>query len=274
MLGGVSSPPGSTWFWRSIGVVARVLFRGLLRWRLDIRGLEHVPRSSGAVLAFNHHSYVDVVMVAWSIVLDLHRPVRFLAKREIWRSPGWLLVTLAGAVPVDRTDASSRHGAYAAAIRALAAGELVAVAPEQTVSPSYELLPFRTGAVRMAQQAGVPIVPVVGWGTQRFAPKGRRLSWAPRIPVVVRYLEPLSVPPDADPVALTRELQDRMTAVLDQVQRDYPDVPAVGQEWWLPARLGGSAPPHADVLAEHQRRFEERRRRTHTEDPDDRPDAV
>lgn len=266
-----SSPPRLGWFWRAIGVVARVLFRGALAWRPDIQGLEHVPRRSGAVLAFNHHSYVDVVFVAWSIVLELQRPVRFLAKREIWRSPMRPIVRLAGAVPVDRTDASSRHGAYAAASSALAAGELVAVAPEQTVSPSFELLPFRTGAVRMAQQAGVPIVPVVGWGTHRAAAKGRRLRWQRRLPVVVRYLEPVAVPPDADPVALTRELQARMATALDEVQRAYPDRPRAGEDWWLPARLGGTAPAHADVLAEHERRFRERRRQLDAEGGEDRP---
>ncbi|MBW3659330.1 MAG: 1-acyl-sn-glycerol-3-phosphate acyltransferase [Actinobacteria bacterium] len=256
----MAAPPGPTWFWRLIGVVARVLVRGLLRWRVDVAGLERVPTGSGAVLAFNHHSYVDVVLVAWAIVLQLHRPVRFLAKREMWASPLRPIVHLAGAVPVDRTDASSRHGAYAAAIAALRRGELVAVAPEQTISPSFELLPFRTGAARMAQQAGVPIVPVVGWGTQRCAPKGRRLRWVTRIPVVVRYLEPVPVPADADPVAVTRELQARMEVALREVQDAYPDRPRAGEGWWLPARLGGSAPTHADVLAEHERRFQERRR--------------
>lgn len=267
----MSRPPGLTWFWRLLGVVARVLFRGILRWQLDIAGVDRVPRTSGAVLAFNHHSYVDVVFVAWSIVLGLRRPVRFLAKREIWRSPMRPVVQLAGAVPVDRTDASSRLGAYDAASDALARGELVAVAPEQTVSPSYELLPFRTGAVRMAQQAGVPIVPVVGWGSQRAAPKGRRLRWTPRITIVVRYLEPLPVPPDADTVTLTRELQARMAAALEEVQRNYPETPRAGEEWWLPARLGGSAPSHEDVLAEHDRRFRERRRRAADEARADGP---
>ena len=267
----VAAPPGLNWFWRLIGVVARVLVRGLLRWRVDVAGLERVPTGSGAVLAFNHHSYVDVVFVAWDVVLGLHRPVRFLAKREIWSSPLRPIVQLAGAVPVDRTDASSRSGAYAAAIAALARGELVAVAPEQTISPSFELLPFRTGAARMAQQAGVPIVPVVGWGTQRFAPKGRRIRWVTRIPAVVRYLEPLPVPADADPTAVTRELEARMSAALAEIQDAYPDRPRAGEEWWLPARLGGTAPTHDEVLAEHERRFRERQRRSRSVEDRDRP---
>lgn len=251
--------PGLDRGFRLVRALARLVFQRILRWRIDVGGLEHVPTAGGAVLAFNHHSYVDFVMAAWDVVIRLGRPVRFLAKREVWQSKARIIVALAGAVPVDRGDASSRQGAYAEAVAALRRGELVAVAPEQTISPSFELLPFRTGAVRMAQQAGVPIVPVVGWGSQRFAAKGQGFHLRLRLPVTVRYGDPIHVAPDEDPVAATELLRDRMVAMLDEVQRGYPDTPTPGDDWWVPARLGGSAPDHAEVLAEHQRRFEERR---------------
>jgi 1-acyl-sn-glycerol-3-phosphate acyltransferase len=249
-------PPRLTLFWHTIRWVAELIVR-LMGWRVDVQGLERVPRRGGAVLAFNHHSYFDFVMVAWDVVRKVERPVRFLAKREIWSSrwAGWI-VRLGGAVPVDRTDTTSRHGAFTAAVEALERGELVAVAPEQTISPSFELLPFRTGAVRMAKAAGVPIVPVIGWGTQRFATKGTKLRLARRIPVVVRYGEPVHVGPDDDPVVITATLQERMEAMLDEVQRSYPDRPRPGDDAWAPARLGGSAPTHAEVLAAHRRRTE------------------
>lgn len=258
----MTTPPRLSWLWRLIAAAARFVVRGVERWRIDVRGLEHVPTEGGAVLAFNHHSYFDFVMVAWSVVIQMRRPVRFLAKREIWNSWARPIVRAAGAVPVDRGDTTSRHGAYAAAVQALQRGELVAVAPEQTVSLSFELLPFRTGAVRMAQAAGVPIIPVVGWGTQRFAAKGFGIRHAPGIPVLVRYLEPIHVPPDAEPVAVTAELQARMAATLREVQDAYPVAPEDRGAHWQPARLGGAAPDHETVLAEHQRRFEERQRRT------------
>ncbi|MDX1621271.1 MAG: lysophospholipid acyltransferase family protein [Nitriliruptorales bacterium] len=246
------SRPKLPLFWRFIAFLAVAFARVLLRWRIDVRGLEHVPREGGAVIAFNHHSYFDFVMTAWAIVLELRRPVRFLAKREIWQSPwvGWI-VRFAGAVPVDRTSSDSRHRAFDAAIDALRDGELVAVAPEQTISKSFRLLPFRTGAARMAQAADVPIVPAVGWGTQRFATKGRRPRIVRKIPVMIEYGEPIRVPPDTEPVAATRELQDQMQAMLDRSQRDYPDRPRPGEEWWQPAHLGGTAPTHEEVLAEH-----------------------
>lgn len=247
-------------FWRILAAVAKAFARGLMGWRIEVRGLEHVPKRGGAVLIFNHHSYFDFVMVGWPVVIELRRPLRFLAKREIWQSPwvGWL-VKLAGAVPVDRTSSDSRHRAFDAAIDALRDGELVAVAPEQTISRSFQLLPFRTGAARMAKAAGVPLVPVIGWGTQRFATKGRGMRLARGIPVIVEYGEPVHMGPDDEPVAVTKKLQEQMERMLDRVQRDYPDIPGAGDDWWVPAALGGSAPPHEEVLARHlarERRWE------------------
>jgi 1-acyl-sn-glycerol-3-phosphate acyltransferase len=231
-----------------------VTFVRLLRWRVRIEGLHHVPRRGGAVLAFNHHSYSDFVMLAWGPVLRLRRPVRFLAKREVWASrwTGWV-VRWGEAVPVDRSSSSARAGAFDAAAAALRAGDLVAVAPEQTISRSFELLPFRTGAARMAQQGGAPIVPVIGWGTHRFATKGRKARLVTGLPVVVRFGEPLHVGPHDDPVTATAELQARMERLLDEVQRSYPDGAPAGA-WWVPARLGGAAPPHDQVLRAHLER--------------------
>lgn len=248
-----------TWRWRVITVLVVTLAR-VCRWRIHVEGLEHLPRRGGAVLIYNHHSYLDFVMLAWAIVRQLHRPVRFLAKREIWQSRwiGWI-VRWAEAVPVDRTSTHARADAYRAAVDALAAGDLVAVAPEQTISTSFQLLPFRTGAARMAIRAGVPIVPVVGWGSHRVAAKGVGVKGGFGIDIVVRYGPPLDVPADADPAEVTARLQDVMARMLDEVQRAYPGgVPA--DAWWVPASLGGGAPPHEQVMRAHQDRFERRRR--------------
>jgi 1-acyl-sn-glycerol-3-phosphate acyltransferase len=226
----------------------------LLRWQIRVHGLDNVPRDGGAVLAFNHHSYLDFVMVAWGPVRRLRRPIRFLAKREIWASRwlGWL-VRWAEAVPVDRGSTTARAGAFDAAADALRSGDLVAVAPEQTISPSFELLPFRTGAVRMAQLSGAPIVPAIGWGSQRIATKGGRIRPGVGTPIEVHFGAPVHVGADEDPVAATQRLQTAMTALLERVQRDYPDGTPAGAPW-VPARLGGGAPDHAEVLARHQQR--------------------
>jgi 1-acyl-sn-glycerol-3-phosphate acyltransferase len=267
-------PPGPTerplrltWRWRVIaGIVIAAV--NVVRWRIDVRGLEHVPERGGAVLAFNHHSYVDFIMLAWPIVRRRKRPVRFLAKREIWssRKVGWV-VRWGEAVPVDRGSATARAGAFSAAIEALGHDDLVAVAPEQTISPSFELLPFRTGAARMAQGAGVPIVPVIGWGSHRALTKGAPPRLRLGLPVTVRFGEPLWVGPDDDVVAATAQLQGRMEALLAEEQRRYPGGLPTGAPW-LPASLGGGAPPHAEVLAGH----EARARRWDGAGPAPRPD--
>lgn len=251
-------------FWRAIRVVARILFVRLLGWDVRVEGREHLPEGTGAVLAFNHHSYVDVVFVAWGPVVENRRPVRFLAKAELFRhwASGWL-VRAAGAVPVERRAAggSSRAHAYTAAVQALAAGELVAVAPEQTISESYELLPFKPGVARMAIESGAPIVPAIGWGSHRSVPKGHSRRPRRRIPVIIRYCEPVVPQPGETVAALIARLQQVMASALDEVQRAYPDEPSDGDDWWVPARLGGSAPDHAAVVAAHQARFRARRSR-------------
>jgi len=231
--------------WRLVAAICIVLVR-VGRWRIDVQGLEHVPSNGGAVVAFNHHSYNDFVMLAWGPVRSLERPIRFLAKREIWRRrrTRWV-VRWVDAVPVDRSSASARSGAFDAAADALRRGDLVGVAPEQTISESFELLPFRTGAVRMAQLAGVPIVPVVGWGSHRFATKGQPTRLVFKLPVTVRFGPPMRVAADDDPVRATERLRDRMTTMLHDVQESYPDGAPDGAAW-VPARLGGSAPPPPD----------------------------
>lgn len=247
------APSTLTKQWRIIVAVVKAL-RFLLQVRIDIRGLEHVPRASGAVVAFNHYSYADFVALGWAIVVGAGRPIRFIGKQEIWDSrwvgwaPRWV-----DAIPVQRGSATSRAAAFDAAVAALRQGALVVVAPEQTISRSFELLPFRTGAARMALAAGVPIIPVAGWGTHRWATKGVRPRLRFRLPVTVKFDPPISPGLDEDAEHLSDRLQQVIAASLDEIQRTYPDG-APANAWWVPHRLGGSAPPHADVLDAHLER--------------------
>jgi 1-acyl-sn-glycerol-3-phosphate acyltransferase len=247
------APQRLTWKWRVIASIVIALVN-LARWRVRVEGLEHVPRRDGAVLAFNHHSYVDFLMVAWAPVRRLRRPVRFLAKREIWQSRwvGWV-VRWGEAVPVDRSSATARSGAFDAAAQALQQGDLVAVAPEQTISRSLDLLPLRTGAARMAKQAGAPIVPVIGWGSHRALTKGQPKRLVLGLPVTVRFGEPIRVRPDEDPREATERLREAMARMLDEVQRAYPDGAPAGAPW-VPARLGGGAPDHGEIVRQERER--------------------
>lgn len=249
----MSNPKPLNLTWRVLVRVAGAL-RRVLRCQIESSGLRHVPTQGGAILAFNHHSYADVVMLAWTLAVDVGRPVRFVGKREMFdkRTLGWLARAV-GVIPVDRGSDAGRAAALDRAVEAAAQGDLVAVAPEQTISASFELLPFRSGVARMAQRAEVPILPVIGWGSQRFATYG--VPFRPRfgVPVTVDVGGPITVGAEDDPVEVTAHLQSVMAEMLDVAQRRYPDGMPQGARW-LPERLGGTAPPHDEVLAEHEAR--------------------
>lgn len=233
-----------------------IAFVRVFGWRVRTRGLDHVPREGGAVIAWNHHGHVDFVMTAWDIYRQLGRPVRFLAMRELWDSKrfGWV-ARFADAIPVSRSSDGDRDRALADAVAALRAGHLVVVAPEGGISSSFEPGPFRTGAARMAQLAGVPLIPSVSWGSHRLSTTGHafepREAW--RIPVEVAFGAPVPNPAGADPADVTAELHGHMTTMLHEVQQQYPDGAPLGA-WWVPARLSGGAPaPNPDRPAVRRR---------------------
>ena len=129
------------------------------------RGLENIPQDGGAVLAINHVSYFDFIFAGKSAD-PIGRYVRFMAKEPVFRHrvAGPLMRGMKH-IPVDREAGA---GAYSAAVRALREGELVGVFPEGTTSRSYTIKQFKTGAARMAAEAGVPLIPVITWGGQHI----------------------------------------------------------------------------------------------------------
>jgi 1-acyl-sn-glycerol-3-phosphate acyltransferase len=149
-------------------------------------------------------------------------------------------------IPVDR-DAGL--AAYRQALAALKEGELVGVFPEATISRSFTIKERKTGAVRMAAAAGVPIVPMALWGSQRLWTKGRPRTLTRRhVPISIAVGEPLT--PDGRGDAATTELRRRMSTLLDAVQRGYPDQPdGPDDAWWQPAHLGGTAPTPEEAQA-------------------------
>ncbi|AZG46876.1 lysophospholipid acyltransferase family protein [Gordonia insulae] len=220
-----------------------IIAHGLVRAQgLDLRfaGLENIPDTGGAVLTVNHTAYTDFLPAALGIY-QAGRRTRYMIKSEVMDIAIMrFLVNHTKTVPVDRSMGSE---AYQAAVSRLREGEIVAVYPEATISRSFELKEFKTGAVRMAAEARVPIVPSVVWGAQRqwtkTAPGNRRMGRA-RIPVSVRYGTPFSVGTDENAEAATARLRDTMTTLLHEVQESYGPHPAGA--FWVPARLGGSAP--------------------------------
>jgi 1-acyl-sn-glycerol-3-phosphate acyltransferase len=218
-------------------VAAKLGFR-LLGQRIRIDGAHHVPRSGGVLLAVNHIGYVDFVYGGLA-ANPSGRKVRFMAKRELFDHTyvGPLMRSLHH-VPVDRVagEASLRH-----ACTLLKQGEAVGIFPEATISRSFELKEFKTGAVRIAGEAGVPLVPVILWGTQRMMTKDHPKDFSRGKTITLSIGAPLH-PTGQDPAAETDELRSRMATMLDEAVRAYPESEQPPGSWWLPARFGGGAP--------------------------------
>jgi 1-acyl-sn-glycerol-3-phosphate acyltransferase len=222
---------------------AKAGFR-ILGLRFQLRGTDHVPRAGGALLALNHVSYIDFVLGGFA-AQDSKRLVRFMAKKEIFDHPlaGPLMRSLHH-ISVDRADGLA---SYDEGVRHLRMGQVVGIFPEATISRSFELKEFKTGAARMAAAAEVPLVPAVLWGTQRIKTKDHPQDFSRGKTIAISVGEPLH-PTGADPVGDTAELKSRMATLLDETIRAYPADEQPPGSWWLPASYGGSAPTPEEAL--------------------------
>ena len=224
-------------FYQGLVGFARRLMRAA-NIEVTVIGAENIPAESGAMLAGNHTGYADFILLGTGPYLHGERLVRFMAKKSVFDVPvlGWLL-KLMKHVPVDR----ARGGAsIAPAVEMLREGNLVGIFPEATISRSFELANFKTGAARIAHQAGVPLVPCVMWGSQRIWTKDLPKHFRD-VPVIVRYGEPVHLTGDAE--ADTAELKRQMQLLLDASRSEYASLYTDGAgEAWMPVALGGTAP--------------------------------
>ncbi len=217
--------------------LAKTSFR-LLGQRFQTTGTENVPRSGGVLLAYNHIGYVDFVYGGLA-ANPSGRKVRFMAKRELfdhtWTGP---LMRSLHHIEVDRGEGL---GSFNTAIDYLQRGEAVGIFPEATISRSFELKEFKTGAARIAAKAGVPLVPVVLWGTHRMMTKDHPRDFSRGKTIGLHVGQPLH-PTGEDPAAETAALRAAMQTMLDDAIARYPDEEQPPGSWWLPKRLGGTAP--------------------------------
>ena len=186
-------------------------------WRPTVTGLENVPRTGAVILASNHLSFADSLVIP----IVAPRKVHFLAKSDYFRGGG-VKGTLQkawfegmGMLPVDRDDPKAALGSLDTALEVLGRGEAFGLYPEGTRSRDGRLYRGRTGVAHLALTAGVPVVPVGITGTERLQPVGARL---PRIvPITVRFGEPIEVAGryDGVPLGKARRLvtDEIMTAI-------------------------------------------------------------
>lgn len=240
-------------------VVAAYALKG---WRLKVTGGEHVPEEGAAIIASNHIGYIDFTVSGYAVRRSTrhNRLVRYAAKKEVFDHPvsGPLMRGMRH-IPVDRGGPA--EDTIQASVARLRAGELIGMFPEATISRSFVPLPGKTGTARMAQLAQVPIVPTAIWGSQRIWTKGRPRDLSSGGLLTVDFGAPMTVAPDDDITEATSELMDRITALVDTAQRRYPVRPAPGEEWWLPAHLGGTAPTPEEAAAQAVAEAEARRQR-------------
>ncbi len=217
-------------------LTAKTLFK-VLGMKFKVSGSEHIPKTGGAILAANHIGYVDFIFDGFA-AQPSKRLVRFMAKKEAFdnKVSGPIMRSLHH-IAVDR---AAGEESYNTAVDYARAGEIVGIFPEATISRSFEIKELKTGAVRMAAEAGVPLIPMVTWGTQLLKTKDHESDLKGRGKTISLYVgAPIDVTGE-DPVAETARLRAAMAALLDQAINEYPISPK--GKWWAPARLGGTAP--------------------------------
>jgi 1-acyl-sn-glycerol-3-phosphate acyltransferase len=208
----VALPPAWLWF----------------RWRFE--HLELIPARGPALVACNHASYLDPIANAYAVVKAGRRP-RFLAKDDLFRIP---IVGRAlhgcGQIPVSRGSGDGTP--LLRAERALAEGEVVLVYPEGTVTTREDGLPMagKTGTVRLSLASGVPITPMVSWGSAPVWQKSGPGSLKPGRPVWVAVGEPIDLSPRRDELedfeavrGMTSGLMEVLTAMTIDLRDRYPE---------------------------------------------------
>jgi 1-acyl-sn-glycerol-3-phosphate acyltransferase len=204
-------------------VIKKVLGTAMDRaYRIKVEGGENVPADGSGIIAANHISFVDSLIIP----LVLARRVTYLAKAEYWDSwkTKWFF-ELVGQIPVRRDDSKKAKAALEAGMRVLGRGGLLGIYPEGTRSPDGCLYKGKTGVARMAAEAGAPVIPVGLIGTRDIMPKDKKL---PNLSgqVTVRFGAPRTISRDAvesDPLTLRQFVDELMYDIRSLSGQEYKD---------------------------------------------------
>jgi 1-acyl-sn-glycerol-3-phosphate acyltransferase len=232
----------NTWVFRLVASILAPLIR--IFFNVKTEGVEKLPKG-GYILVGNHLSYLDPLAFAYSVYLHMKRTPHYLAKEGLFRVPvlGWLLPRV-GQIPVYRSGRGNEEPMRAAK-EFLKAGQVVVIFPEGTLTRDPNLWPMRgkSGAVRLAVELGLPIVPAAHWGVEKvLANYTKKLRPNPFHTVRVKIGEPMRFDHlSADSMTTeqlskaTSEVMNRVAGLVGELRGEKP--PA---QLWDPAQKGQS----------------------------------
>ncbi|MFC7430088.1 MULTISPECIES: lysophospholipid acyltransferase family protein [unclassified Agrococcus] len=193
-----------------------------------IKGMEHIPATGPVIIAGNHLSFIDSVLMP----LVVRRRVYFLAKSEYFTGRGlkgafvrWFFLA-SGQLPIDRSGGKASEASLESGLRVLARGDVLGIYPEGTRSPDGKLYRGRTGIARMVLEGQVPVVPCVMIGTEQIMPTGTFMPKVGRVGIV--FGEPLDFSRyyglDTDRFVLRSVTDEIMYALARLSDQEYVDV--------------------------------------------------
>jgi 1-acyl-sn-glycerol-3-phosphate acyltransferase len=190
-----------------------------LYWRIRVSGRDNLPRRGGAILASNHQSGLDPVVVGGIV----NRPIYWLAKIEYVVTPkvAWFFRSV-GVIPVNRD--APEHEALEKAAECVRSGRLFGIYPEGTRSPDGRVYRGYTGVARIAEMTGAPVIPVGAVNTREALPKGKILARPLRCEV--RFGAPLyfKMGTGEDPHDAYRRFTDDVTdAIASLIGKEHVD---------------------------------------------------
>ena len=190
-----------------------------LYWRPRIEGLENIPSTGRVIMASNHLSFADSMVIPFFVP----RKVVFLAKEDYFTGTGVKGALIRGwfegigMVPVDRDDTKAALASLDIALAVLRRGEAFGIYPEGTRSRDGRLYRGRTGVAHLALTSGAPVVPVGLTGTEHIQPVGSTLPR--RAVVTVRFGEPLRFEGRYDGVPAGRARREVTDVVMNEIQK-------------------------------------------------------